>query len=55
MGRSLRDALSDRRQPQDHVAVPLPRPAHGPQTSDDGMVEPDQALTPLVMPFHVLS
>jgi hypothetical protein len=24
------------------IAVALARPAHGPQTSDDGMLEPDQ-------------
>ena len=38
-----------RRQPQNGVAVAFARPAHGPQTGDDGdMVQPDQALAALV-------
>jgi hypothetical protein len=36
------------RDPQDHVAVAFARPAHRPQTGDDGMVEPDQAFAALV-------
>jgi hypothetical protein len=36
------------RDPQDHVAVALAPSAHGPETGDHGMVQPDQALAALI-------
>jgi hypothetical protein len=33
---ALNRSTLNRREPQDHVAVALPRPAHGAETAEDG-------------------
>src|ERR1700722_9584982 len=37
-------------EPKNGVAVTLPRSAHGPETSDDGVVQPDESI--LIKPLR---